>query len=120
MNRQQRMGARLESLASADVSVLQQTIIDLQAKLDEVQAERALEIEAPDTTHSGKHIQLVYDQLKDQRVADLRRVYTESYFKPYSNYVRFVIASALVQIAESNNTEPSELWARLQETLGNM
>lgn len=120
MNRQKRMGARLESLASSDVSLLQQTILDLQAKLEEVQAENALEIEVPDLSNAESHIQLVYDKLGKQRISDLRRVYTNTYFKPYSAYVRYVIASALVKLARDKDSEPSELWLHLQETLGKL
>lgn len=111
---------RLQGLASGTAS-LQQTIVELHRRLDEVTAERdAQELESPDVEHSEPHVREVMRKLEGQRIADLRRSYNREFFEGYSMYARYVVARALVRLAAAKNAEPDPLWHKLEETLGKM
>lgn len=121
-DRQHRMRQGIASLASSDITEAQKTIDALHSEIEDLKAQAlGKEIsDVPDVELSSKDVARVYTALKTQRVADLHAAYNKGYFDGYSEYTRFVIAKALVQLASDSKMEPAALWTTLVNKAGRM
>lgn len=117
----QRMRERIASMASAGGSG-DPKYDKLVSELETLKAQMlSSEVgDTPDTAHAQSDIDLVYQSLSKQRVADLIIAYNKQYFIRYSEYTRFVIASALVKLAIDVKKDPAPLWTTLVNSTGRL